>query len=265
MRSAKLIALVATSALISLAANFRTHAEDLAVRVAAYNVRYGSMGTPEAIGGMFKKYDLDVVGFSEVPKGDWTLRCGKVLGMEHAYVGEHSPYQDPNKFKSILSRTPLADTREYHFGDGWSAVAARTTVRGVELSIYSLHTGGRHEGHQSQLARKIFPADKSDNVIMMGDFNSVVGTPREKRNAADMKSLLDAGMRPTWTDLKIDVDKHWTLDTLEPESSLARYGVIDHILIGPKSKLVAMKGSIIELEKPLSDHKPIWAALEIKE
>jgi hypothetical protein len=41
--------------------------------------------------------------------------------------------------------------------------------------------------------------------------------------------------------------------------------VIDHILIGPKSKFVATEGGIIELEKPLSDHKPVWAALEIKE
>jgi endonuclease/exonuclease/phosphatase family metal-dependent hydrolase len=38
--------------------------------------------------------------------------------------------------------------------------------------------------------------------------------------------------------------------------------VIDHILINKKSRLHAVKGGIIEMKKPLSDHKPVWAELE---
>ena len=56
-------------------------------RVAAYNVEFGKNASPEEIGKMFKPYDLDIIGFNEVPDGDWTARVGKVLGMKHVYVG----------------------------------------------------------------------------------------------------------------------------------------------------------------------------------
>ena len=42
--------------------------------------------TPEQIGNMFKPYDLDLIGFNEVPDGDWTARVGKVLGMKRIAV-----------------------------------------------------------------------------------------------------------------------------------------------------------------------------------
>ena len=77
------------------------------VRVAAYNVEFGENATPEQIGEMFKPYNLDIIGFNEVPDGDWTARVGKVLGMKHVYVGKISSANHKDKYKSILSRTPL--------------------------------------------------------------------------------------------------------------------------------------------------------------
>ena len=49
------------------------------VRVASYNVEFGKNASPEEIGRMFKPYNLDIIGFNEVPDGDWTARVGKVL------------------------------------------------------------------------------------------------------------------------------------------------------------------------------------------
>ena len=57
------------------------------LRVAAYNVGFGERATPEQIGATFKPYQLDVVGFNDVPEGDWTARVGQVLGLSYAYVG----------------------------------------------------------------------------------------------------------------------------------------------------------------------------------
>ena len=71
------------------------------------------MATPEQLGEMFKPYNLDIIGFSEVPDGDWTARVGKVLGMEHSYVGKISSANHKDKYKSILSRTPLEGTTEH--------------------------------------------------------------------------------------------------------------------------------------------------------
>ena len=62
----------------------------ITVRVASYNVEFGRSTTPEEVGEMFKKYNLDIIGFNEVPDGDWTTRVGKVLGMKHSYVGKIS-------------------------------------------------------------------------------------------------------------------------------------------------------------------------------
>ena len=60
--------------------------DSITVRVASYNVEFGRSTTPEQVGDMFKSYNLDIIGFNEVPSGDWTARVGKVLGMKlHQY------------------------------------------------------------------------------------------------------------------------------------------------------------------------------------
>ena len=59
-------------------------------------------------------------------------------------------------------------------------------------------------------------------------------------------------------DLKIDVSKRFTYNALNPEKHL---GVIDHIFCNTSAKPRSTDGGIIELEKPLSDHKPIWAQI----
>ena len=42
--------------------------EPISVRVAAYNVEFGKNASPEEIGRMFKPYNLDIIGFNEVPR-----------------------------------------------------------------------------------------------------------------------------------------------------------------------------------------------------
>ncbi|MGY8641026.1 MAG: hypothetical protein ACKVJU_08030 [Verrucomicrobiales bacterium] len=79
----------------------------ITVRVASYNVEFSKSATPEQIGEMFKPYKLDIIGFDEAPDGDWTARVGKVLGMEHSYVGKISSANHKDKYKTILSRTEL--------------------------------------------------------------------------------------------------------------------------------------------------------------
>ena len=73
-----------------------------------------------------------------------------------------------------------------------------------------------------------------------------------------MKTVEAAGFRPTWNDLKIDLSKEFTYNAQDPEKSL---GVIDHILYNSLSGGQAKDGGIIELEQPLSDHKPVWAEI----
>ena len=232
------------------------------VRVAAYNVEFGKNASPEEIGKMFKPYNLDIIGFNEVPDGEWTARVGKVLGMKHTYVGKISSANHKDKYKSILSRTPLQSTVEHNLTvlrkRSWnpaSVVQAVTQIDGIPISFYSLHicrsTDNHNTGHAYRLANEILPKDKTDRIIVLGDFNNEMGD-------SAIKKIENAGMRATWEDLKIDLSKEFTYNALDPKKNS---GVIDHIFYNNLPRTKVIDGGIIELKKPLSDHKPVWAEI----
>ena len=232
------------------------------VRVAGYNVEFGKNATPEEIGRMFKPFNLDIIGFNEVPDGGWTARVGKVLDMKHAYVGKISSANHKDKYKSILSRTPLQDTVEHKLTvqrrRSWnpaSVVRAVTQIDGIPISFYSLHicrsTDSHDTGHAYRLANEVLPKDKTDRIILLGDFNNEMGD-------SALKKIENAGMWAIWEDLKIDVSKEFTYNALDPKKN---DGVIDHIFYSTKSNAEVTEGGIIELKKALSDHKPVWAEI----
>lgn len=228
------------------------------VNVATYNVEFGKNASPEQIGEMFKPYELDLIGFCEAPEGDWTSRVGKVLDMKYAYVGKVSSANHKDKYKTILSRTPLELTEEFTLTaeQGWnpaSVVKAETTIRGIRIAFYSLHicASGKDDGHAHLLSTQILPNEKTKRIIVVGDFNNKITDPA-------ITTIMDSGMTPTWKDLKLDLTRQFTWNVLNPEQNA---GVIDHIFYNASSGARAIDGGIIELEKPLSDHKPIWAKI----
>ena len=142
------------------------------VRVAAYNVEFGKNATPEQIGEMFKPYNLGMIGFNEVPDGDWTARVGNALGMKHSFVGKISSANHKDKYKSILSRTPFEVTAEHELSverrRSWnpaSVVKAVTKIDGVTVAFFSLHicrSKDSHDtGHAYRLANEVLPKEKT--------------------------------------------------------------------------------------------------------
>ena len=256
-----IIVAITQSGLLAVSSLFSANSKELiSVRVAAYNVEFGKNASPEEIGGMFKPYNLDIIGFNEVPDGDWTARVGKVVGMKHTYLGKISSANHKDKYKSILSRTPLEATVEHDLTvqrkRSWnpaSVVQAITQIEGIPISFYSLHicrsTNSDKTGHAYRLVNEILPKDKTDRIILLGDFNNEMGD-----NA--LHEIEKAGMLATWGDLKIDVSKEFTYNALDSKKN---HGVIDHIFYSTKSKAKVAEGGIIELKKALSDHKPVWA------
>ena len=61
-------------------------AEEVQLRVAAYNVEVSRSATAQEIGLMLKAYDLGVVSFSEAPEGNWTQEVDAAMGLDHALV-----------------------------------------------------------------------------------------------------------------------------------------------------------------------------------
>lgn len=232
--------------------------KSISVRVASYNVEFSKSTTPEEVGEMFKGYDLDIIGFCEAPDGDWTERVGKVLGMEYTFAGEISSANHVDKYKTILSRTPLENEEEFplEVENGWnpaSVVKAVTRIEGIPVTFYSLHIckAEKNEGHAYLLADSIIAKDQSSNLIVVGDFNNLIG------DQAIIK-FEEAGMRPVWSDLQLDLSRNYSFNAFDSTINL---GVIDHIFYNTSSEGYAQYGGIIELEKPLADHKPVWAEI----
>ena len=227
------------------------------IRVASYNVEFSRSATPEQIGEMFRPYNLDIIGFDEARNGDWTARVGKILGMQHSFVGKISSANHKDKYKTILSRTPLDLTAEYGLtGRGWnpaSVVKAVTKIDGVPFAFYSLHLckSGANDGHAHSLATEVLPNETTERVIVVGDFNNNIGD-------FNINSIENAGFEAIWTDLNIDVTQEFTWDAQNPASNA---GVIDHIFFNTSSGATVTDGEIIEEVSPLSDHKPIWAEI----
>ena len=74
-----------------------------------------------------------------------------------------------------------------------------------------------------------------------------------------MNMLEASGFRATWKDLEIDLSKEFTYNALKPKQP--NLGVIDHIFYNTGSRGSTRDGGIIELKKPLSDHKPVWGEI----
>ena len=213
--------------------------------------------SPEQIGAMFKPYSLDLIGFNEAPNGDWTSRVGAVLGMKYSYVGTVSSANHVNKYKTILSRTPLERPREYRLDarTGWnpaSVVMAETRINEVTITFASLHLcRANGDGHLARLMNDVLAKEKNPRLVLVGDFNNEINDP-------DLVMAAKGGLRTVWPDLKLEVTHRFTWNALDPKQ---REGVIDHVMYRTSAGVRAVDGGIIELEKPLSDHKPIWAEL----
>jgi maltose 6'-phosphate phosphatase len=240
------------------------------LKVAAYNVRVGRNATPEEIGHALEPYDLDIVCFSEAPAGDWTKRVGAVLGMEYVVVGRYATAGHDDKYKSIASRIPLYASEEILMADTLHSVTrAMARIGGKTIVLYSVHfpKGWRDQAHIGETTNKVtaFIADLKNRpaheiAIVMGDFNFVPSN--SDSNSLYHEMFIDIGLDLCWRDLDIDITKRNTARIFKPEAERMGH-VIDHIMYDP-SKVNAIDGDIIELDKPLSDHKPVWAHLKLK-
>lgn len=241
------------------------------LKVAAYNVEYSKKGTPIEIGEALKPFDFDIVAFSEAPGGTWTQEVANVLGMDYVVVGRYSTAGHQDKYKTIASRTPLYGYEEVLMADTLhTATKALTNIGGREIAIYSVHFpfGWRDQAHIDETTGKVtsfvnyLKEQQSDETIpvIMGDFNFILFNASHKSPYYEM--FVDMGFEASWLDLGIDVTQLGTMTKFKPEKD-SNGGVIDHILHDPE-KTKVLDGQIIEMKKPLSDHKPVWALLQLK-
>ena len=205
------------------------------------------------------------------------VAAGLVLGF---YLGSKwaRPSIHTDKYKTIASQTPLYDYEEVLMADTLhTATRAKTTIDGKEVVIYSVHFpfGWRDQAHIDETTGKIttlvnYLKERQDKEVsvVMGDFNFIPNIEQPGENAVNdssvnyYKMFVNIGLEASWKDLEIDIRTKNTYNALEPAEE-GNGNVIDHIMYHP-AKVRAIDGAVIEMQKPLSDHKPVWALLELK-
>ena len=251
--------------------NKKIKAEELPkLKIAAWNVEYSTNASAKEIGEALKPFDFDVVCFSEAPGGDWTKEVGSVLGLNNVVVGKYSTAGHIDKYKTIASRTPLYGYEEVLMADTLhTATKAKTKINNTEISIYAVHFpfGWRDQAHIDETTNKIatfvdyLKQRQNDEIaVVAGDFNFIPSNTKKENMYYEM--FVNIGLDVTWKELGIDCTKLNTCDAFKPEDN-GNGEVIDHVIYNPK-KRNALEGQIIEMEKPLSDHKPVWALLQSK-
>lgn len=243
--------------------------ESIQLKVAAYNVEVGRSATAEEIGEALKPYDFDIVGFSEAPGGNWSRNVANMLGLDYVVSGRYSTAGHEDKYKSIISRTPLYDYEEILMTDTLhTATKAKTVIQGKEIAVYSVHFpfGWRDQAHIDETTAKISSFVEHVGVrqeyeisVVLGDFNFIPSNAESRSDYYEM--FVDAGLDFSWMDLSIDVTQRNTHNAFEAADE-GSGNVIDHIMYNT-DKIKAVDGNIIEMEEPLSDHKPIWALLQL--
>ena len=243
--------------------------EPVQVRVAAYNVEYSKNATATEIGKALSPFNFDIVCFSEAPGGGWTEQAAAAMGMEYSQTGRYSTAGHEDKYKTIASRTPLFDPEEVLMADTLhTATKAKTIINGVEIAVYAVHFpfGWRDQAHIDETTHKIVTfidylraKQTEETAVVAGDFNFIPSSA-EKKNMYHER-FMEAGMDVAWKALGIDCTKLNTWNALD-STHTGNGEVIDHIMY-LTDRMKAIDGGIIEMENPLSDHKPVWAALQL--
>jgi exonuclease III len=240
------------------------------IKVAAYNVEFSKNASAAEIGEALKGYNFDVVCFSEAPGGDWTKDVALVMGLDHIVPGKYSTAGHKDKYKTIASRMPLYDYEEVLMADTLhSATRAKMKVNNTEFVIYSVHFpfATRGQAHYDETNNKIQTfvnylkeRQSKELAIVAGDFNFIPTNAQTINQYHQM--FIDIGLDVSWKELGIDCTILNTHNALKPEEN-GSGKVIDHIMYNTE-KMKAVDGNILEMEKHLSDHKPVWALLELK-
>lgn len=273
MKTQKIISAVFSIVLL-LSIAFSTYGEKkkktIKLKVAAYNVEFSDKGSAQEIGEKLKPYNFDVVCFSEAPGGNWTKEVGAVMGLNYVVVGKYSTAGHDDKYKTIASRTPLDNYEEVLMADTLHTVTRATTkVKGRDIAIYAVHFpfGWRDQAHIDETTGKVTAfvdylkeRQPDELCIAMGDFNFVLSSSTYTSPYYEM--FVDIGLDVSWRDLGTDVTKLSSMVNKSKRDTSGKGRVIDHIMY-PSKRIKALQGEIIEMDKPLSDHKPVWALLQI--
>lgn len=231
------------------------------LRVLAYNIHHGE-GMDEVvdlgrIAALIRQVDPDLVALQEVDSVtsrtdavDQAAELGRLTNLE-AVFGQFMPYQGGAYGMALLSRWPIAESRNLRLPDGAEprtalSVRVRSPDTGQELRFVGIHFYRTEEERLAQAARleHLLGAEPIPTVLA-GDFNSLP-------DSRVMTQLADG-----WRVLPKD-DDHLTFPSYAPDRE------IDYVLVRPPARFELLAQRLLT-EPVASDHRPVVVDLIVRE
>lgn len=258
-RLASVIAIVALTWVVSGVPALVARADEVRLRVAAWNIRHGE-GMDRAvdlsrIAGVLRRLDADVITLQEVDQG--TDRTGRVdqvavVAAELGYRGihgAHRPYQGGAYGNAVLTRLPVRASRTHRIPPAAGAALAVLEVE-VEVpglgpaSVVSVHLAGsvNERMAQAEAITGLFAAAEQP-VILAGDFN---GRPDD---------AVVAWLSARWRRLDKVGPRH-TFPADRPDRE------IDFVMVATDAGFEAIDHRVLP-EPMASDHRPLLAVLRV--
>jgi len=220
------------------------------LRVVTFNIEY-ALRVDQAIAALRehpKLRDADVIALQEMD-APGTDRIARALGLNYVYYpGSLHPKYDRDVGNAILTPWPIESSfklplphRSRILGQARAAVGAIVLVGDHRLRVYSVHLGspfGASPGQRrEQLAVVLCHAREGQGpVVVAGDLNS---SSLGARLEADGYSWLTRGVGAT----------------------TRRYS-FDHVFVRGLPFVAAEAGAARDV-KDASDHRPVWAELQV--
>jgi endonuclease/exonuclease/phosphatase family metal-dependent hydrolase len=238
---------------------YRDTTEDT-LRVLAYNIHHGEgmdeVLDLERIADLIRSVDPDLVALQEVDSAasrtnavDQATELGRLTDLVPVF-GRFMPYQGGAYGMALLSRWPIAGSRNFRLPDGAeprTALSARITSpkTGRELRFVGIHFYRTDEERLAQATRLEELLDgESIPTVLAGDFNSLP-------NSEVMTHLAES-----WTVLGKG-DDHLTFPSYAPERE------IDFVLVRPRARFELL-GQRLLTEPVASDHRPVVVDLVVR-
>lgn len=258
-RLATAIALVALTWAVSGVPSGVARADEVRLRVAAYNIRHGEGMDRDVdlsrIAGVLRRLDADVITLQEVDVGtERTRRVDQVAVMAaqlgyRGIHGAHRPYQGGAYGNAALTRLPVRASRTHRIppaaGRALTVLEVEVAVPGLgPASVVSVHLAGsvNERVAQADAITGLFGA-AGHPVILAGDFN---GRPYDAAVAslsARWRRLEKVGPRNTYPADRPDRE-------------------IDFVMVATNAGLEAIEHRVLP-EPMASDHRPILAVLRV--
>ena len=239
----------------------------MSVRLTTWNIQGRAGPDLDAVAGVLREQDADVVALQEVRRRQ-AHELAAMLGWSAAWRWKHWPVVLPAEGLAILSPSPpdaaavvaLAQRWAFWSSDRRIAFGADLALPDGRLRLVDTHLGaGVGDAERARQARLVVDL-AGPGAIVAGDLNTSPGS-------AVLETFRSAGLRDAWTEVHDEADRGFTNWGRAPRDR-PPVQRLDYVLVGPQARVVdawtpAFGDPGFERYGRLSDHLPVTVTVDL--